>query len=128
MTSKPKAARPDVYCSNFRVSVESFGKTHFAETMRMCFDAHRIATHYVVDEKGLHLFWAPHEKAAPLPYEMAADEAIGFAWGWLKKADRGPEPGLDGSVEPTGFVVETPRGGWWQAIATIRAVWTEFHK
>lgn len=121
--------RPSIYCGNFKVIVESYGRAHFEEAMRMCFDAHSTATHYSIDGNGLHLFWSGSAKEAkPLPYEMKADAAIEFVWGWLQTADRGPEPGHDGSNRADGFRIESRDEGWSYAIASITAVWSEFHK
>lgn len=120
--------------SNFRLVVESMGRPHFEAAMKMCFDDFDKAVAYRVDAEGLHLYWhtadvMKNEGAPlPLPHAMDCKDSIEFAWSWLKKADRGAEPGIDGSVYPNGYVVKHAGHDWGYKFVTIQAVWTEYHK
>jgi hypothetical protein len=120
--------------SNFRLIVESSGRPHFEAAMKMCFDDFDKASAYQVDVEGLHLFWHTADvmknesSPLPLPHAMDCKAATEFAWNWLKKADRGREPDIDGSVYPNGYIVKHVSHGWGYKFVTIQAVWTEYHK
>ena len=120
--------------SNFRLVVESCGREHFVAAMKMCFDDHSTATYYKIDSAGMHLFWgkpSAHEAAnepIPLPYVMTVSAAIEFVWGWLQSADRGPDPGIDGSCKRDGFIVEHANQGWSYRFIRVLPVWSEYHK
>lgn len=126
----PKTKSHFVAPSNFEVCVESCGKPHFEAALRMCFDDHATATHYKITPQGIELYWHESSKGDPLPYPMDASAAVEFVWNWLKKADRGPEPGIDGSTEPDGFRITTPQtgDGWSYAIIRIQPVWSLYGK
>lgn len=120
--------------SNFRLVVESTGRSHFDTAMKMCFDDFNEAVAYQVDKEGLHLFWhladamKSEHSPIPLPHKMNCEQATRFAWEWLKKADRGNEPDIDGSVYPSGYIVKHVSHGWSYKFVTIQAVWSEYHK
>jgi hypothetical protein len=114
--------------SNFELKLESTGREHFDMAMKMCFENHSKATRYRFDNGALHLMWYG-EQGQPLPYVMDQAAAAEFAWNWLKTADRGKEPDMDGSCYPNGFRVESRSGfGNGNTFVIVQAVWAEYHK
>jgi len=114
--------------SNFELKLESAGREHFEAAMKMCFDNHSTAKRYKFVGGALHLMWFG-EEGQPLPYDMTVTAATEFAWNWLKTADRGREPDIDGSCSKTGFRVESRSGfGEGNTFVIVKAVWSEYHK
>ena len=114
--------------SNFELKLESTGREHFEMAMKACFDNHSKATRYKFVGGALHLMWFG-EEGQPLPYVMDAAAATEFVWNWLKTADRGPEPDMDGSCYKDGFRVESRSGfGGDNTFVVVQAVWSEYHK
>lgn len=119
--------------SNFRLVVESRGRDHFDAVMKMAFDAFDKAAGYNIDDKGFHLYWSVDAGSGsgnilPLPYKMSWKAAADFVWGWVQTVDRGPEPGIDGSCQRDGFVVEHVPFGWGYEFVRVQAVWSLYHK
>lgn len=122
-------------CSNFRVSVESYGREHLEQAIKLAAgDTSKIA--YFKHEPGLmrfywHMAQPPTEETGvmPLPYAMPLSAIIEMVWSWLTEANRGNEPDIDGSVEANGFRVEnTDISGWSYELFRVHATWTIFHK
>lgn len=66
-----------------------------------------------------------------LPYPMKGKAIVDFAWNWLGVADRGPEPGFDGTTGP-GWRVYTEKygrvGNSHLSCVAIRPVWAMYGK
>lgn len=115
---------------NFKLDVTSEGD----ETLKTVLALFRKKmAGYREDTTGnrLILYWVASEKSVKLPFQMELDQAASFVSGWLKQADYGTEPDLDGDVgrgwriycESWGHV-----GGEWQAYAAIEPVWALYGK
>lgn len=114
--------------SNFELKIESEDRDHFVAAMKMCFENHSKATRYKFVDGALHLMWFGSEGQA-LPYVMDCAAATNFAWDWLKNAERGPEPDIDGSCRKNGFRIESRSGfGDGNTFVIVKGVWSEYHK
>lgn len=127
-----------VYSDSFAVSITSNSEDHFRSGVEMAFAAHKSASHYIVDEHGMTLYWSnPGEgvTASPLPYGMDAAAATDLLLGYLSNLDLDLllRPSLDGSTS-RGFRLTTrserENSGWARnyEIVTVRHHWMIHHK
>lgn len=95
--------------------------------------SHHATTSHELDSgtPTLILFWHEERGSLPLPYALEIDEAIPFVCGWLKKAQRGPEPDHDGD-NGDGWRVFT--GAWGSvaghhySIVAVQPAWAMYGK
>jgi hypothetical protein len=93
---------------------------------------HAVSNHETDDgTPTLILFWHEERGSLPLPYALEIDEAIPFVSGWLKKAQRGPEPDHDGD-NGEGWRVFTEAwghvAGHQYAIVAVQPAWAMYGK
>ena len=115
---------------NFRIDITSEGD--LTPAMRIAFGKYRKAKGYSISpEKGLIFYWAEHERAAMLPFELDAEAAADFARRWLAEQNYGTEPDHDGDNgkgwrlynEAWGHI-----GNEWQAFVAVKPAWAMYGK
>lgn len=124
---------------NFYVHIVSEGESNFKAAMRIIFQS-QTAKYYGVNAENsrMILYWVDPKDCGkekynilPLAYEMNADEAIPFVWGWLQHATYSRQPDHDGD-NGKGFVVKNESwghaGGIWQGFAEIHTGWAMYGK
>lgn len=134
----------ETFClSNFEMRVVCEGRVHFERAVRIAFGAHSKAVAYCKPSPSqIVLLWHKnttlrvsrdsdrHLPVEKLPYELDADKAIEFLWGWLQtvtKEEMGRAPDLDGSVSARAFRIEA--SGWSPyEILRLTKEWAEYHK
>lgn len=81
--------------------------------------------------KTLILLWHEERGSLPLAYPLDIEEAIPFVIGWLKRADRGPQPDHDGD-NGKGWRVFTDSwghvAGHQYTIAAVQPIWAVYGK
>lgn len=141
---------------HFNVKVCSNVQCHLDAAMIMAFAEGPAATHYMVatvsdgraeinsiDDAPSLVLCRPYDlknaecaSLISLPYKIGASNASTFVWEWLKYAERGKSPGIDGSNEPNAFTVcaggmykHTRQLSWQQGpIAIITPGWSVYSK
>lgn len=121
--------------SNFHATIESHGRVDLAMAIKIAFAETVKVAHYSAikganQEDILVFYWhdaGGHIGIKPLPYSMTPDAVIEMVWHWVPDANRGSEPEMDGSVEASGFRVETNRR-LDAELFRVTAVWTLFGK
>lgn len=118
---------------NFSFFIQSDSREDFELAMKLVFSRHKyVAAYEVHDIHGLILYSAKDNgKQTALPYLMDLEDVLHFAWGWVQKADCGPEPDLDGAFKHAFRVcfdgVDAAFVGS-HYVAAIRPVWALYHK
>lgn len=140
---------------HFNVEVCSNVQCHLDAALTMAFAEGHAATHYTVvsltdgrvgfnsiNKAPSLVLCRPYDikkgecgDLIPLPFKVDASNAGSFAWEWLKGAERGKSPGVDGTNRPDAFTVYA--GGmyrykdltWQQGpIAIITPGWSVYSK
>lgn len=140
---------------HFNVNVCSNVQCHLDAALIMAFAEGHAATHYrvvVIDDgrgsvdpiDAAHslILCSPYDLNAveclelnPLPFHIDANNAGSFVWEWLKVAQRGKSPNVDGTNRPDAFTVYAgsmyrfKELRWNQnAITMITAGWSVYSK
>ena len=95
--------------------------------------SHHATTSHELDSgtPTLILFWHDAPGLLPLPYALEIGEAIPFVCGWLKKAQRGPEPDHDGDNGEGWRVFTGVWGGiagYHYSIVAVQPAWAMYGK
>lgn len=116
---------------NRHIDVSLAGKADFELAMKLAVSNHKTIG-YRIAENTMILYWTMSDKAAPLPYEMGAEETINFVWGWLQKnPPSGRQPDHDGDNEKGFRIYNESWGhvaGEYQAFVAIAPIWAMYGK
>lgn len=133
-----------VIMDNFQLKVVAHGRKALEYAIKLALLRHRSGVkHWAIHARfGMILFWMEPthfhkgdiKKINELPAPYSDDEAVQFVWQWLSKLKHedirqfdGPEPGIDGDVDPDGFEVSTNEwghgGGMNEGVVAIRPAW-----
>lgn len=127
---------------NFHIDVTCEGRETFGVALQLAW-RHSRAVAYRVADNRMTLYWSIDERdlsgltkessaIVRLPYEMTAEHATEFVWGWLESgADYGTRPPIDGSCHKGWRVFCESWGrvnGDWRAFVAIEPCWAFYGK
>lgn len=121
---------------NFRLDMTAEGADRFTAALNLFNPPGNHVVGYRIDEvehrPRIILYWTPSTKATQLPFPMTLDEAATFVLGWLKHANYGKKPDLDGDAEACGWRLYNEAWGHvnneWEAFAAIEPRWALYGK
>lgn len=113
------------------ISIQSIGKNDFDLAMKLVIGDKKTVGYGVV-KNSLVLYWHNADNVQILPYEMDAQEATNFAWGWLcKNKPSAEQPDHDGDNK-IGFRVFNEAWGYVYgesaAYVAIEPIWAMYGK
>lgn len=102
------------------------------KSLDIAFTQYSKATHWCVEDapsgvKRFVLFWTNSERAIPFPIPLSSEEVLPLIESWLKTADYGNSPDIDGGTSK-GWTVYTEAwgqvgAGRYAAFAAIEPTW-----
>lgn len=116
---------------NRQISITSQGDEHFKTALSLFCHEKVVGYRITADPVELVLYWAESNKCTPFAYDFTRQEAADFALGWLRRADYGAEPDIDGSCKKgwTMFCGAWGRiDGEWEAFVKITPAWAMYGK